>query len=70
MRKRFLTGLLLLVLGTVGVVKTAAPALKTISSHDGILRLHVIAASDSEEDQSAKLQVRDAILPLFSAAES
>jgi stage II sporulation protein R len=70
MRKRFLTGLLLLVLGTVGVVKTAAPALKTISSHDDILRLHVIAASDSEEDQSAKLQVRDAILPLFSAAES
>ena len=27
-----------------------------------LLRLHVVAASDSEEDQAVKLQVRDAIL--------
>lgn len=27
-----------------------------------ILRLHVVAASDSEEDQAVKLQVRDAVL--------
>lgn len=70
MLKRFFAGLILLVLCTVGISETAAPALKTISSNDGILRLHVIAASDSEEDQSAKLAVRDAILPLFSAADS
>ena len=29
---------------------------------EDVLRLHVIAASDSEEDQAVKLQVRDAIL--------
>ena len=30
--------------------------------YDKVIRLHVIAASDSEEDQSLKLTVRDAIL--------
>lgn len=70
MRKRFLTGLILILLGTVGLLKTAAPAVSTLASNEGILRLHVIAASDSDADQSAKLAVRDAILPLFSAAES
>lgn len=30
--------------------------------YDGVLRLHVIAASDSEEDQAVKLAVRDALL--------
>ena len=70
MCKRFLIGLFLFVLGVIGISKTAAPALKTISSNENILRLHVIAASDSEEDQSAKLQVRDAILPLFATSES
>ncbi len=29
---------------------------------EDILRLHVVAASDSEEDQAVKLQVRDAII--------
>lgn len=29
---------------------------------EDILRLHVVAASDSEEDQTVKLQVRDAVL--------
>lgn len=29
---------------------------------EDILRLHVVAASDSEEDQAVKLQVRDAVL--------
>ncbi len=70
MRKRFLLGFLALLLGAIGISKTAAPALETLASGEGILRLHVIAASDSEEDQSAKLAVRDAILPLFSAADS
>ncbi len=70
MIKRFFSGLILLLLAIVGLAKTAAPAVKTLASNEGILRLHVIAASDSEEDQSAKLQVRDAILPLFEQAES
>ncbi len=30
--------------------------------YDDVLRLHVIAESDSEEDQSLKLKVRDAVL--------
>lgn len=29
--------------------------------HDSLIRLHVVGASDSEEDQQIKLQVRDAI---------
>ncbi len=32
------------------------------SLHENLIRLHVVAASDSEEDQSIKLQVRDAVL--------
>lgn len=29
---------------------------------DSLIRLHVVAASDSQEDQSVKLQVRDAVI--------
>ena len=32
--------------------------------YDSVIRLHVIAESDSEKDQADKLAVRDAILPL------
>ena len=35
-----------------------------------VLRLHVLANSDSDEDQALKLRVRDALLPLFEAAGS
>ena len=30
--------------------------------YDGVIRLHVLASSDSDEDQALKLKVRDAIL--------
>lgn len=33
-----------------------------------LVRLHVIAASDSEEDQAAKLQMRDEVLAILSPA--
>ena len=33
---------------------------------DGIIRLHVVGASNSELDQSIKLQVRDAVLETLS----
>jgi len=69
MKKRFFVGLILLLLGVPCLLK-AAPAVETTSVYEGILRLHVIANSDSEADQSAKLAVRDAILPLFSAETS
>ncbi len=70
MLRRFFAGLILILLALTGVRKTAAPALEVLASNENILRLHVIAASDSEADQNAKLAVRDAILPLFSEAES
>ena len=35
-----------------------------------VLRLHILANSDSEEDQAVKLRVRDALLPLFEATGS
>ena len=70
MRKRFFLGLILLILCVAGVGTTAAPAAKTVMSSENVLRLHVIANSDSETDQSAKLAVRDAILPLFERMQS
>ena len=33
-----------------------------VTLRDGVIRLHVVGASDSQEDQSIKLQVRDAVL--------
>lgn len=48
---------------------TAAFSLLPISGeenvYDDVIRLHVIANSDSEEDQSDKLAVRDAVLSLI-----
>ena len=70
MLKRFLNGCILILLASVAALQSAAPAKTVLTSNEGVLRLHVIAASDSEEDQSVKLRVRDAILPLFSRAES
>ncbi len=50
--------LLALIPGKVQPVPTAA----------NVLRLHILANSDSEDDQAVKLRVRDALLPLFEAA--
>lgn len=36
--------------------------------HDGLIRLHVVAESDADEDQAVKLQVRDAILAQLQTA--
>ncbi len=57
-----LTALFVLILLPERPVSTA--------SRSEVLRLHILANSDSEEDQAVKLQVRDALLPLFEAAES
>lgn len=69
MRKRIMLSLVLLTVAAIGLWKNA-PAVQTVASSDGILRLHVIANSDEQIDQSAKLAVRDAILPLFERASS
>ena len=36
--------------------------------NENLIRLHVVAASDSEEDQAVKLQVRDAVIDSLSEA--
>ena len=59
------TTLILLVLLLLLPRQTAAPA-----AADDVLRLHILASSDSPADQALKLRVRDALLPLFEAAES
>ena len=37
-------------------------------AEERVIRMHVIAQSDAEEDQCTKKQVRDALLPLVNAA--
>ncbi len=39
-----------------------APAYAATGVYDGVIRLHVLANSDTDEDQALKLEVRDAIL--------
>lgn len=60
MEKRLLIALLCLasVLLFIGVMPIHGEA----EIYDSVIRLHVLANSDSEEDQALKLQVRDAIL--------
>ena len=60
MQKRLLIAVLVLtvVLLFIGVM----PVHGESEIYDTAVRLHVIAASDSEEDQSLKLAVRDAVL--------
>lgn len=62
MKKRFLIGSFLL-LGAVCVLSAAVLAEREQRAlSEKLIRLHVIAASDSEADQSMKLLVRDAVL--------
>ena len=46
----------------VCLVYTIALVLDRQKLRNELIRLHVVAASDSEEDQAVKLQVRDAVL--------
>lgn len=39
-----------------------APIIEAKGIYDGVVRIHILAQSDSDEDQSLKLSVRDAIL--------
>ena len=52
-----------LLLGVAVCLLSGAKALHTqVELADKVVRLHVLANSDSEEDQALKLQVRDAVL--------
>lgn len=44
------------------------PAKSDMRIYDDIVRLHIIAASDSDDDQRLKEGVRDAVLPLLAEA--
>ena len=60
MKKRIFILFLTLTL-LIGIL-TVLPVHSEAQIYDRVLRLHVIANSDSEEDQALKLSVRDAIL--------
>lgn len=64
--KRTILILLSVCLALILLPQRATPTAST----EGVLRLHILANSDSPGDQALKLQVRDALLPLFEAAES
>lgn len=50
----------------LAVIVTALPVQGEEGIYDSVIRLHVLAASDREEDQSLKLAVRDAVLLQYS----
>lgn len=52
----------LLVLASVSLFLGAMPIRGEEEIYDSVIRLHVLANSDSEEDQAVKLKVRDAVL--------
>ena len=59
MRKIFI---ILLTVCTLFIMLGFLPVHGEAEIYDNVLRLHVIANSDSEEDQALKLKVRDALL--------
>jgi len=72
MKYRFLTfklaggALLAAVLAGVFLLGSSQPGeLLEAYKNDNILRLHILANSNSEEDQSVKLKVRDAVIEEF-----
>ncbi len=60
MPKRFCVAIIILLLLLIGV--SYLPVHGEAAVYDTVVRLHVLANSDSEEDQSIKLKVRDAVL--------
>lgn len=61
MKKHVLTALFFWCLGLI-VLTVTADLLGAPSLYGSVIRLHVLANSDSEEDQSIKLLVRDEVL--------
>ncbi len=55
------TGLCLAITMLLGAV-LILPVWGAVGVYDSVIRLHVLANSDSEEDQALKLEVRDAVL--------
>ncbi len=61
--KNFLLSALVVLLATVFIA--AMPTEKEAAIYEDTLRLHILANSDSEEDQELKLKIRDGILERF-----
>jgi stage II sporulation protein R len=76
MKRKLVAGLMLLLLGLLLTATSfaASPRSDATEWSSRVVRLHVLAHSDSDEDQALKLAVRDAILaqvtPLFASAKS
>lgn len=66
MRKLLKIGLVLFAL--VGIVTTVTLCRDKQLLQEHLVRLHVVANSDSQEDQAQKLQVRDAVLSYLEPA--
>lgn len=62
--------MLLLIALSLLLTLTLGKAEPNLATESGVLRLHILANSDSAADQALKLRVRDALLPLFEAAGS
>ncbi len=67
MKKRF-AAMLLLTLAVCGGAFFARVAAEQRSLAEKMIRLHVVGASDTAEDQAVKLRVRDSLLPVIAEA--
>ena len=63
--KKFAIGILSIL--TAMLIVAALPTEADAEIYSDTLRLHILAASDSDEDQALKLRVRDGILAEYSA---
>lgn len=72
MKKSIIFGMCMVLLAGFILIKNENGSAETIN--DKLIRFHVVANSDSEEDQSVKLQIRDEILqkygPILSESNS
>ena len=62
-----ITALMLFLFACNRALALEEPTLSAAYQDGSIIRLHILAASDSTEDQQAKLLVRDAVLAAFQA---
>lgn len=64
MKRKFIFVFLLIILFTLFIFLSSFNYVKSVSSDlsDSIFRLHIIANSDSKEDQELKLKVRDSVI--------
>lgn len=60
--KTFASLMLSVLMMTAALTMALLPVHGEEAVYDSVIRLHVLANSDSEEDQALKLQVRDAVL--------